>query len=58
MMNRRHKVCYDKTLLCRNIAYFNMEKLVEIEEELRKKTYRDKKMYVATLKEEVSGCDR
>ena len=37
MKNKRQNLCHDKILLCRNTDYGNMEKLVETEEELRRK---------------------
>ena len=46
--------------LYRDTDYCNMEKLVKTEKELRTKKdlYRDKVMYVATVKEEVSIATR
>ena len=53
MKNIRKKLCHDIILFCRYTDYGNMEKVVETEEELRRKILcRDKVMYVATLKEE------
>ena len=53
MKNIRQKLCLDIRGFYRDTDYGNMEKLVQTEEELRRKiSCRDKVMYVATLKEE------
>ena len=73
MKNMRKNICRNRIPFCRDLDYCNMEKLVETEEELRKKDlccdkviyvvtlkevfFRDKVIYVATLKEEESLVD-
>ena len=74
MKNRRHNLCRDRILSCRDTNYCNLEKLVETERIHRRKTsivtrqsmsrhcmkkfYRDKVMNVMTLKDMVSGPNK
>ena len=58
MKNRRKNLCRDIIFSCHDSDYCNLEKPVEIKNTQKKDLYCDKIIYVATLKDKVSGLDR
>ena len=55
MKNKRQNQCREKNFSCRDIDYCNLENPLR---HCKKKSYHDKVMSVATLKDKVSGLDR
>ena len=58
MTNIRPNLCRDRISSCRDTDYCNLEKPVETKNTQKKDLYRDKTIYVATLKDKVFAPDR
>ena len=58
MKNRRQNLCHDIIFSCRDTDYCNLEKPVETQNTQNKDLYHDKTIYVATMKDKISGPDR